>query len=82
MNKNEEDTEENQDGIGEKENLNKSQFLLFKNFKFFLKVLKDYYFLCMVKRSYEKKEFIHITYVDFWKSWTGWGIWDNKKTVL
>ena len=55
MNKNEEDTEENQDGIGEKENLNKSQFLLFKNFKFFLKVLKDYYFLCMVKRSYEKK---------------------------
>ena len=54
VNKNDEDTEENQVDDGEEENKNKSQFLFYKNFKFFLKVLRDYYFLCMVKQSYKK----------------------------
>ena len=51
VNKNEEDTEENQVDDGEEENKNKSQYLFYQNFKFFLKVLRDYYFLCMVERS-------------------------------
>ena len=42
--------EENQIVDVEMEKKNKIQLLFYKNFKFFLKVLKDYYFLCMVKR--------------------------------
>ena len=66
VNKNDEDTEDDQvdDGEddGEDENKKKSQFLFYKDFNLFLKVLRDYYFLCMVKKFYEaifKFCFIH-----------------------
>ena len=42
--------EENQIEDVEMEKENKLQLLFYKNFKSFLKVLIDYYFLCMVKR--------------------------------
>ena len=43
----EEETEENK--IEDEEKENKNQLLFFKDFKSFLKVLKEYYFLCMVR---------------------------------
>ena len=45
----EEETEENKIEDEEKENKNKTQLLFYKDFKSFLKVLKEYYFLCMVR---------------------------------
>ena len=45
----ENEIEENQSEDVEMEKENKLQLLFYKNFKSFLRVLKDYYFLCMVK---------------------------------
>ena len=45
----EEETEENKIEEEEKENKNKNQLLFYKDFRSFLKVLKDYYYLCMVR---------------------------------
>ena len=49
VSKPENEIEENQSEDAEMEKENKPQLLFYKNFKSFLKVLKDYYFLCMVK---------------------------------
>ena len=53
----EDDSQNNKNEDEEKENSNKTKYLYYKSFKSFLIVLRDYYFLCMVKISWEKINF-------------------------
>merc|ERR1712179_41051 len=60
-----EETEENKIEDEDKENENKNQLLFFKDFKSFLKVLKEYYFLCMTFENLELEEGFEITREQF-----------------